>query len=120
MSIDIDRSGTPILSAEIRHLGGAIARARPEHGAVASFAASYSLFAVGMAPTLAAGAAVEASVQALMAALEPWAADHTYLNFADSDRAATTLWTETAHHRLRRIKAAYDPENVIRSNHPIR
>ena len=112
--------GTPILSAEIRHVGGAVARARAEHGAVAAFDASYSLFAVGMAPTPEAGAAVEASVHALMAAVEPWAADHTYLNFADSDRAATTLWTETPHHRLRRVKAAYDLQNVIRSNHPIR
>jgi FAD/FMN-containing dehydrogenase len=112
--------GTPILSAELRHLGGAVARARAGHGAVAAFEASYSMWAVGMAPTPGAGAAVEASLDALAAALEPWAADHTYLNLADSNRDAKTLWTETAHHRLRRVKAAYDPQNVIRSNHPIR
>jgi len=41
------------------------------------------------------------------------------MNFADSRRDSKTLWTETARHRLRRVKAACDPQNVIRSNHPI-
>jgi hypothetical protein len=45
--------------------------------------------------------------------------EHTYLNFAEGRRDAKTLWTEAAHRRLRRVKAAYDPENVIRSNHPL-
>jgi UDP-N-acetylenolpyruvoylglucosamine reductase len=111
--------GTPILSAEIRHLGGAVARPRAEHGAVAAFEAPYAVFAVGMAPTAEATAAVEASVHGLLAALEPWTAAHTYLNFAESRRPAKSLWTETAHHRLRRVKAAYDPQDVIRSNHPL-
>jgi FAD binding domain/Berberine and berberine like len=112
--------GKPILTAEIRHLGGAVARPRPEHGAVASFEAPYVAFAAGLTPVPESVAPVEAAIKGLLAALEPWAADHTYLNFAESNREAKTLWTETAHHRLRRVKAAYDPENVIRSNHPIR
>ena len=41
------------------------------------------------------------------------------LNFAETPREAATFWTEQAYHRLRRIKAAVDPENVIRANHPI-
>ena len=112
--------GKPILSAEIRHLGGAVTRPRAEHGAVAAFQAPYAAFAAAPMPVPEAAAPVEAAITGLMAALEPWAADHTYLNFAESNREAKTLWTGTAHHRLRRVKAAYDPENVIRSNHPIR
>ena len=30
-----------------------------------------------------------------------------------------TFWTQQAYHRLRRIKATVDPDNLIRSNHPI-
>jgi FAD/FMN-containing dehydrogenase len=112
--------GKPILTAEIRHLAGAVARPRAEHGAVAAFEAPYAAFAAGLTPVPEAFAPVEASIRGLLAAVEPWAASHTYLNFAESSRDAKTLWTETAHHRLRRVKAAYDPENVIRSNHPIR
>jgi hypothetical protein len=42
-----------------------------------------------------------------------------YLNFAETPREAATFWTEQAYHRLRRIKAAVDPQNIIRANHPI-
>jgi hypothetical protein len=41
------------------------------------------------------------------------------LNFAEGRRDARTLWTEAAHHRLKRIKAQVDPDNLIRSNHPL-
>ena len=40
--------------------------------------------------------------------------------FFPVERAAEVLrWTEAAHHRLRRVKAAYDPGDLIRSNHPL-
>jgi hypothetical protein len=52
-------------------------------------------------------------------ALAPWSARHMYLNFAETPREAATFWTEQAHHGVRRIKAAVDPENIIRANHPI-
>ncbi len=42
-----------------------------------------------------------------------------YLNFAESNRPANTFWTEPAYRRLQRIKAAVDPDEVIRANHPI-
>ncbi len=111
--------GSPLLSVEIRHLGGAIGRSRAEHGALAAFAAPYLLFAVGIAPTAEAGHAVESTVRDLRAGLAHLEAPHTYLNFAESKREARTLWSETSYHRLRRIKAAVDPENLIRSNHEI-
>jgi anaerobic selenocysteine-containing dehydrogenase len=34
-------------------------------------------------------------------------------------RSAGSFHSETAHHRLKRIKAAVDPENVIRANHEL-
>jgi hypothetical protein len=111
--------GKPILSAEIRHLGGAVGRPKPEHGAVASFDAPYLMFAVGLTPTPEAKAAVEASVHAIQKALAPWEAEHTYMNFAESRRKAKSLFTEVAYRRLRRIKATVDPQDVIRSNHPL-
>jgi FAD/FMN-containing dehydrogenase len=111
--------GTPIVAAEVRHLGGAVARAKAEHGALASFDAPYLTFAVGMIPVPELREPLGAAVDGFVEALEPWAAEHTYLNFAEGRRESKTLWTESAHHRLRRVKAQYDPENVIRSNHPI-
>jgi FAD binding domain/Berberine and berberine like len=111
--------GTPILSAEIRHLGGAIARRSSQHGAIDAFDAPFAMFAVGMAPTPEAHAAVEAVIADLREVLAPWEADHTYLNFAEKHRKAATLFSSASYHRLRRIKAIVDPTDLIRSNHPV-
>ena len=111
--------GSPLISFEIRHVGGAVARPKPEHGAAAAFAAPYITFAVGAAPSPDAKRAVKATVSALREALEPWTAEHTYMNFAETRRDAKTFFSEQAYHRLRRIKAKYDPADVMRSNHPI-
>jgi FAD/FMN-containing dehydrogenase len=109
----------PLLSVELRHLGGELRRPRPEHGALASIGADYAMFAVGMVPAPELEGAVREQVQAVKDALAPWAASHMYLNFAETTRDAATFWTEQAYHRLRRIKATIDPDEVIRSNHPI-
>ena len=111
--------GSPILSAEIRHLGGAVARSDSRHGAIDAFEAPYIMYALGIAPTPEAREAVDAAVGRLRAMLAPWEADHTYLNFAESRRKANTLFSSASYHRLRRIKAIVDPTDMIRSNHPI-
>jgi hypothetical protein len=109
----------PLLSVELRHLEGELGRARPSNGALASIEASYALYAVGMTPVPELKAPVHAQVQAVKSALSPWAARHMYLNFADTTRSPAQFWTEQAYHRLRRIKAAVDPADLIRSNHPV-
>jgi hypothetical protein len=111
--------GEPLISAEVRHLGGAVARPSAEHGALSHFADEYLMFTVGMAPTPEAASAVEGAVSNLLGVLEPWAAAHTYSNFAETRRASGSFHTEAAHHRLKRIKAQVDPENTIRANHEL-
>jgi hypothetical protein len=64
-------------------------------------------------------APVRAQVQTVKAALAPWAAEQMYLNFAETRRDPARFWGEHAHNRLRRIKAAVDPDDLIRANHPI-
>jgi hypothetical protein len=111
--------GKPILSAEIRHLGGAVGRRSSQHGAVDAFEAPYLMFAVGIAPTPEFGQLVGEAVAALRQTLAPWESDHTYMNFAEHRRKAATLFSSASYHRLRQIKAIVDPTNLIRSNHPI-
>jgi hypothetical protein len=41
-------SGSPLLSVELRQLGGALANASPSGGALSSFDAGFALYAVGM------------------------------------------------------------------------
>jgi hypothetical protein len=109
----------PLLSVELRHLDGEFGRPRPANGALASIDAQYAMFAVGMTPLPEFMAPVRAQVDAVKDALAPWAARQMYLNFAETASPAAPLWTEQAYHRLRRIKAAADPANLIRANHPI-
>jgi FAD/FMN-containing dehydrogenase len=112
-------SSSPLVSVELRQLGGELGRARPENGASAAVEAEYALYAVGIAPTPEAAAAVAAHVEIVKEAMNPWAAEQMYLNFAETRRDPRTLWTEQAYHRLRRIKDAVDPTNLIRSNHSL-
>lgn len=109
----------PLLSAEVRHLGGEFARPRPGNGALASIDAQYVLYAVGMTPVPELVAPVTAQVEAVKRALAPWAAGQMYLNFAETQRPAAPFWTAPASQRLRQIKADIDPGDVIRSNHPV-
>src|SRR5262249_39704929 len=92
--------GSPLFAADLRHLGGAVARARAEHGAVSSFAAPSLAFAVGLQPVPELRVPLAAAVHGFMEAIEPWRHEHTDLNFAASRRDARTLWTEPAYHRL--------------------
>jgi hypothetical protein len=109
----------PLVSVEVRHLEGELGRPRPEHGALAALDAAYALYAVGMTPVPELMVPVTAQVAAVKAALAPWAVGHMYLNFAETDRDPASFWSEQAYDRLRRIKAAVDPTDVIRANHPI-
>ena len=109
----------PLLSVELRHLGGELARPRPGNGALACLNADYVLFAVSMTPVPELAAPVMAQVEAVKAALAPWAARQMYLNFAETQIPAGPFWTEHTHQRLRRIKAAVDPHDLIRANHPV-
>jgi Berberine and berberine like len=112
-------TSSPLVSLELRQLGGELGCARPGSGAFAAVDAGYALYAVGIAPMPAAAAAVTAHVENVTCAMSPWAAERTYLNFSETHRDPRKLWAEQAHNRLLRIKAAVDPTNIIRSNHPL-
>lgn len=113
-------SGSPLLSVEIRHLGGALRRAEAAHGALASIEAGFAMYGVGMAMTPEMGAAVKAHVEVVQSALSKWDAGRDYLNFTERRERAERFYGEVTHRRLQAVKAEVDPEDVFRSNHPIR
>ncbi len=109
----------PLLSAEIRHLGGELGRARPGNGALASLDARYILFALGITPLPEQVLPVLQQVESVKEALAPWGAPQSYLNFADTWMYRAPMWPHETFQRLREIKAKADPGNIIRANHPI-
>jgi hypothetical protein len=107
-----------LLSVEIRHLGGELANARPDNGAFASVEARFAMFAVGIPMTPELAVAVESEIDHVQHALRPWDAGRMYMNFAEKPRTGNVLFG-AAFSRLREVKAAYDPTNVFKANHPI-
>jgi hypothetical protein len=103
----------------MRHLGGKLDQARPGHGALGSIPAQYSVVAGGLTPTPESVGPVAGQVAAIKQALAPWTAPQMYLNFADTQRDPASLWNPETYDRLRSIKAAVDPLDVIRANHPV-
>jgi len=112
-------SGSPLLSVEVRQLGGALGVSRPEHAALASVAGDFALFAAGIAMTPELADACTTHVGAVTEALSPWTAQQTAANFAETRREPASLWGEAAHARLCELKASLDPDDMFRSNHPI-
>jgi FAD/FMN-containing dehydrogenase len=113
-------SGSPLLSVEVRHLGGALGRMQPGHGALATIEAGFAMFAVGMAMTPELGAAVRAHIEIVQAALASWDAGRNYLNFTERRERGERLFGSTTYRRLQSVKGKVDPEDVFRSNHPVR
>ena len=111
--------GTPLASAEIRHLGGTLARPAPGAGAQPSIDANYLMFAVGVTPTPELAATVRQHAQAVKDALAAWHASYDYYNFADTAASASAVLPPASYRRLQEIKAAYDPDRVIISAHPV-
>jgi len=113
-------AGTALASVEVRHLGGALARPAAGGGAQPSLEASHMIFAAGFAPTPDAAAAAAAQAQAVKDALAPWHAGYDYYNFRETPAAASAVVPAASYQRLQKIKASYDPDQVIISAHPVR
>jgi hypothetical protein len=111
-------SGSPLLSFELRHLGGALAEAAPDHGALASLDAGFA--AVTLSPVEDENkAALERRAAIVRSALAPWKAERDYPSFAERSFSVSDLFSPATRERLVRVKAQYDPEDLIRSTHPI-
>jgi FAD/FMN-containing dehydrogenase len=109
----------PLLSLEIRHLGGALAEPSARHGAVGAIDASFAVFAVGVTPTPEAHEAVVGAVDHAKRALAPWESERAYFNFSERPVDAGRLFPSETLLRLRGVRASYDPTGLFVSNHPI-
>jgi hypothetical protein len=109
---------SPLLSVELRHLGGALTPGRSPGGALDGIDADFAFFAIGITPTPDSIEVVERAVRASQYALAPWIRG-CYLNFAEVAKDGETLWGNEVHQRLRQVKTAYDADDLIRSNHPV-
>jgi FAD/FMN-containing dehydrogenase len=52
-------------------------------------------------------------------AFAPYENGRQYLNFTEDHTDPARFYTQHTYRRLREVKRAYDPDNLIRANHPI-
>lgn len=108
-------SGSPLLSVEVRHLGGALDRAG--EGALAYLDGAFALFAVGlpMAPGMA--EAIDAGIDRALAAMEPFGFGRRYLNFAERPCDARAAFDGDVVRRLAAVRGRVDPGGTMHPNH---
>jgi FAD/FMN-containing dehydrogenase len=113
-------SGARIESVELRHIGGALARSAPHHGARDTLDGSYLMFAVGAVMEPGDAEMVEAEAGRVVEALAPYASGSEYLNFVESPSYDTSkAFSAESWERLKRVRAEVDPEGVFLANHEI-
>lgn len=102
----------PLLSVQIRHLGGALAR--PVDSAAGSVAEPYSIYLIGIPLP-----GVPEKLESLGKALVPHTSGRKLYTFlAPGENAASAFSGETLA-RLRDLKRARDPRGVLRGNYPV-
>lgn len=112
-------AGSPLISAEVRHLGGALGRAPENAGALAKLDAGFSFFGVGPGATPELADAVDSRLDQVVEALEPWAADGGYLNMAERPAGLDAIFDPETCARLAEVKRRWDPDDLIRANHAV-
>jgi FAD/FMN-containing dehydrogenase len=112
-------SGTPLLLTELRQLGGALGRPDPNGGALSHLDAEWVMYGVGMVMSPEMGEAVDAGLDRMHEAMEPWAADGGYFNFADRPCDTDAILPPETCSRLADVKRQYDPDGRIFGNHAV-
>ncbi|MEQ4715592.1 FAD-binding oxidoreductase [Nonomuraea sp. B19D2] len=106
----------PLINIQVRHLGGALAEARPGAGARGAVAEPYLLYLLGLGlPQL--RDAVAAKRDELSAELG--AVGRKPYTFLTPGERAAHAFDEPTLTRLRELKQARDPQGVFRANFPV-
>ena len=100
-------------------MGGAMARPAENGGALSHLDAGFAMFGIGMPMTPELGQAIEAHLDRLHEAMEPWAADGGYFNFAERPCDANAILPPEVCARLADIKRKWDPDSRIVGSHAV-
>lgn len=111
--------GSPLLAAELRHVGGALASPPAGAGARGHLEGNFLLFGVGIPGAPASAPELEAFLDRYVGALAPWATGTRFMSFSERDRTLDSCVPPAALKRLAEIHRAVDPERLLVATHAI-
>jgi hypothetical protein len=110
-------SGTPLAAAELRQLGGALARPAAGAGALSSLDGAFLALGLGMEGGPADWPHQRAAAARFLGALEPWATGRHYLPMLDDRTDTRKVFPPGVHARLSAIRSRIDPGDLFVSPH---
>jgi hypothetical protein len=112
-------AASPLLLAELRHIGGALGRTGENPGALAKLDADFLMLGIGLPMTPELGQAIDGYLDHLDETMAPWRADGGYFNFAERSCSVDAILPAETHERLLEVKRRWDPDGTISANHEL-
>jgi FAD binding domain len=112
-------AGSPLLVAELRHIGGAFARASEGAGALASLDGEFAMLGVGLPMSPEIAQAIDRHLDLLAEEMAPWKTPGGYFNFAERPCPVQEILPAEICARLAEVKRRFDPDGMILANHPL-
>ena len=120
--LNVDGS-SPLTITEVRHVGGAMARADATQSAFGYRGAPFVLDIVAAVPGPDMYPLIDGYASEFKSALQPSLDQGVYMNFLSSKEVrgrTKEAFSEESYHRLVELKSHYDPKNLIRSGFNIK
>jgi FAD/FMN-containing dehydrogenase len=112
-------TGSSLLLAELRQLGGALGRRQEGAGALDKLDFPFVMSAIGSLMAPGSEESVPRDLDRIAAAMEPWTAAGGYFNFADSPCDVDSILPAETCSRLADAKRRWDPDGTIVGNHAV-
>jgi len=112
-------SGSPLVSSELRQLGGALGRPAPGGGALSHLDAAFAAYSVGVPVEAMTAAAIAGHLDLVNRTLGEWGSGRAYTNFSERRVDARSIFPPDAFERLRALKRRMDPDGLFHASQEI-
>ena len=112
-------SGSPLLLAEFRHLGGALRRPAENGGALDRLDAEFVMLGIGMLMDPSLREPMTGALDQLADAVEPSIVEGGYFNYAERPCDVDAILPAETCERLVQVKRSWDPDDLILANHSV-